>query len=153
MRPTEETFWEQTQKTEACWLWLGGRTPSGYGRVRWRGIQMRAHRVAWLMTNGRIPQHKPFVLHKCDTPLCVRPDHLFLGTQEENVTDRQRKGRSARGEMFKHPKHPRTLTVALVQAIRAAYPAESTYALARRYGVSRVQIGNIVKRRQWAHVP
>src|SRR3990167_8578219 len=90
-----KSFWSKVNKTKTCWLWTGGQE-HGYGRVlyttsysRWR---TRAHRVAWELAYGLIPQGK-FVCHACDVKLCVRPSHLFIGTQFDNMRDAARKGR------------------------------------------------------------
>ena len=80
-----------------CWLWTGApsdNTKNGlYGRFRVHGAQIRAHRVSWLLHRGEIPENLQ-VLHHCDNQACVRPDHLFLGTNEDNVADRVAKGRT-----------------------------------------------------------
>jgi hypothetical protein len=90
----EARFWAKVQKTDSCWLWTGCKS-RGYGRFRSRGNKVtsqRTHRVSWEIAHGPIPDGLK-VLHRCDTPACVRPDHLFLGTQKENVWDSIQKGR------------------------------------------------------------
>lgn len=78
-----------------CWLWIGRAKPKGYGRIGiGRNKQFAAHRVSWELFRGEIPAGM-CVCHKCDTPSCVNPDHLFLGTHADNAGDRQRKGRGA----------------------------------------------------------
>lgn len=94
--PLADRFWQHVQKTDGCWLWLGARQRK-YGKVRvYKGrrryAEMRAHRVAWELTHGPIPGDL-VVCHKCDVPLCVRPDHLFLGTRADNLADMDAKGR------------------------------------------------------------
>src|SRR5215831_16376814 len=90
-----EYFWSRIDRTAACWLWPG--PDYDYGRVylAWDGqrpIMGRAHRVAWMLTNGSIPDALE-VCHRCDIPRCVRPAHLFLGTHRENLRDARDKGR------------------------------------------------------------
>lgn len=80
---TPEQFWSHVHKTETCWPYS---TSYSYGTVLWEGRMMAAHRVAWTITNGPIPEGM-LVLHRCDFPPCVRPDHLFLGTQRDNAND------------------------------------------------------------------
>ena len=95
-RPLAERFWEKVAITRGCWLWTGRpRNAYGYGRLRLGGEHdptTNAHRVAWLLANGPIPEGL-WVLHRCDNARCVRPDHLFLGTPADNIHDMDRKGR------------------------------------------------------------
>lgn len=85
------------EKTEGCWLWTGGRSKqdeTGYGRFRVGNTKIQAHVYSYRRAYGEIPAGM-FVLHRCDTPLCVRPDHLRLGTQQENMAEMYTRGRAA----------------------------------------------------------
>lgn len=99
---TAERFWSKVERIpfHTCWEWTGSLAGTGYGSISWHGRQMRAHRLAWQLTYGPIPKgtgaHGTCVLHRCDNPPCVRPEHLFLGTNHENVLDCIAKGRSRR---------------------------------------------------------
>lgn len=80
-----------------CWEWRGCLTQKGYGRFKMDGQCFLAHRASWLLQRGEIPAGM-CVCHHCDNPACINPDHLFLGTNEDNVKDRVLKGRSARSD-------------------------------------------------------
>lgn len=93
-KPVEERFWRYVQKGDGCWLWIGAKLTTGYGVLnigRKEGVAA-AHRLSWAIHFGVIPPGK-FVCHHCDVRACVRPDHLFLGTSQDNVSDMVRKGR------------------------------------------------------------
>lgn len=96
-----ERFWSRVNKTESCWEWTAGRfRPTygpGYGAFVCTGKTWRAHRWAWQTFVGPIPAGLS-VLHHCDNPICVRPDHLFLGDHKANMADRDAKGRQVRGD-------------------------------------------------------
>lgn len=93
-RPLADRFWEKIEKTDTCWFWTAGMS-DGYGRIN-RGVPtselVLAHRLSWELHFGSIPNGMN-VLHKCDSRPCVRPDHLFLGTNVDNTKDRESKGR------------------------------------------------------------
>jgi HNH endonuclease len=91
-------FWSKTRKTNGCWLWIGAKNAAGYGKVFWnkdterRSVLTDAHRTSWLLHFGPIPDGC-YVCHACDTPSCVNPQHLWLGTNSDNILDAIRKGR------------------------------------------------------------
>lgn len=135
----------QTDKSASqsgCWLWTGASSPR-YGIVRHRGRRLTTHRAAWEAINGPIPAGLQ-ICHKCDVPRCVNPDHLFLGTNADNVADMVAKGRSAiHGERHWKAK----LTPEQVRQIRA--DGRSQNALAAAYGVSQFNIHAIKTRKSW----
>ncbi len=89
----ETRFWAKVGKTEGCWLWKGRRTESGYGHFGIRSGKMcRAHRFSFELAYGPIPSGM-YICHHCDNPPCVRPDHLFVGTNSDNAKDAIAKGR------------------------------------------------------------
>jgi hypothetical protein len=143
-----ERFWSKVEKDQAgCWLWTGARTPKGYGRFRIGDAMFYAHRVSWLLA-GESPDPKP-LMHKCDTPACVRPSHLRLGTPRENSGDMKAKGRQAQGERHWN----RRLGASEVVEIRQRRAAgESIKALAEIFGVSESSISLISNRKKWRSV-
>jgi len=91
---SQERFWAKVRKTKKCWLWTAATNEKGYGIFGVRKFTDKAPRISWRLTRGPIPE-KLFVLHHCDNPLCVNPDHLFLGTNNDNVRDMFNKKRNS----------------------------------------------------------
>lgn len=94
---SEAQFWLKVQKTDTCWLWIGHKDQQGYGKTSIRGKRILAHRYSYELHYEAIPSGL-YVCHKCDVPNCIRPDHLFLGTNLENLADKFAKNRQAKGE-------------------------------------------------------
>lgn len=133
----------------ACWPWTGARSSRGYGTLYAMGTTLAAHRVAFEVATGESPGNL-FVLHRCDNPPCCNPAHLFLGTHDDNMRDRDAKGRKvpARGEASGHAK----LTEAEVLEIRRRAPGESARSLAEAFRVSRQAVRHVIVRRTWRHI-
>lgn len=145
---SEERFWNQVDKKEdhQCWLWMGAGHK--YGTITVKNENFLTHRYSWSLINGVIPPSLS-VCHNCDTPLCVNPKHLFLGTPKENTQDMVSKGRSAKGETHGNGK----LTELIVLEIRRLHSCGLTYTeIGKQFDISRVQVSNIVNRRQWTHI-
>lgn len=146
--PEIERFWAHVQKSDepaACWLWTGSCNPDGYGTFH-REPHVSAHRFAWELENGPIPEAQQ-VLHHCDVPNCVRNDgmlsHLFLGSQLENIADRVQKGRSANWR----------LPDSEVYEIRHLEQFLSQEEVAEIYHISCKQVRSIWKRRRYDYIP
>ena len=146
-REMRNRFWKKVSLDpgpESCWEWTGAKKRGGYGSFRLDGRSQGAHRVSWQLVNGTIPKgeghHGTCVLHHCDNPACVRPGHLFLGTNADNVRDREEKGRGSV-----------KLTKEQVYSIRA--DTRSQRKIAADHGVSSTQVYHIKSRKQWAHLP
>jgi hypothetical protein len=154
-------FWELQGKIivqpNGCWLWQRAKAEFGYGLMSYNGIFQRAHRVAYVLCIAPVPPGLS-VLHNCpggDNPSCVNPEHLFLGTQLDNVQDCIRKGRTRlraapAGERNPHAK----LTEDDVRSIRAKVAAGVPQTRIQvEYDLSRAGVQRIVSRRAWMHVP
>lgn len=147
-RGNPETFWSRVKQggPDECWLWQSYCFKDGYGCFYINRRYQRAHRVSWQLVNGKIPVGL-CVLHHCDTPLCVNPRHLFLGTNADNATDKVTKGRHLFGE-----KHPLArLTGEQVIEIRQA--TQTLRVIAQRFNVSQRLVGKIKHGEAWSHVP
>lgn len=148
MRPNnKDKFFARTKETpEGCWIWQGGRSGK-YGKTTYLYETWLAHRLAWFFTHSEVPS--ALVCHKCDTPLCVNPAHLFLGTHSDNTKDAVSKGRHIcnyppmPGE--KHPMHK--LTWPQVREIRNS--ELSGRKAAAYYGVDRRTIAFIRQGKTW----
>lgn len=93
----QDLFWAKVRKTQTCWIWLGCKNNKGYGQVRRNNVTLLAHRYSYILT-GRKLRSGTKLLHVCDVPLCVNPNHLRIGTQADNVKDAVNKGRHIYGE-------------------------------------------------------
>lgn len=151
MRPEPDVlFWSKVEKLpgDGCWLWRGNCPGGRYGHVKIAGRTELAHRYSYEMNVDIVPDGL-WVLHRCDTPRCVRPDHLFVGTPSDNVVDKMTKGRGGFGQLHGQS----VLTEARVRHIRRRAAQGFKYgeviALARRYGVSRQRIWQAATRRTW----
>ena len=128
-----------------CWIWTASTFSSGYGKFKLDGRSRGAHQVSYEANVA--PTHDGLcVLHRCDVPLCVNPDHLFLGTQADNMADRSAKGRTASGEAHGHAK----LTEDDVRAIRK--DSRTQEAIAKDYGVTHPLISYIKNKKIWRHI-
>lgn len=128
-----------------CWIWIGAKTGNGYGVIWVKGEYVASHRVSYEMFNGSIPA-RHLVCHTCDTPLCVNPDHLFIGSHADNMADRNRKLRQAHGERNFGSK----LKNNDVLAIRNS--SKDNKVLAAKYGVHFSTIYEIKTNKTWRNI-
>jgi predicted small metal-binding protein len=162
----QERFWAKVDKVSGippshnpsvgkCWIWTATlhhtiRPPEHrYGKFIMNKKRVLAHRVAWLTTDGEIPEDM-CVLHKCDNPRCVRPDHLFLGTMKDNSDDMIKKGRRVNHVGSQHGMA--ILNEDQVRRIKALIPKMSGCKIAKMFNMTKHTIYNIKHGKQWKHV-
>ena len=141
-------FWSKVCKADGrngCWQWTAGRDTRGYGVLKVDGVQSGAHRLSWELHRAPL-QDGISVLHHCDTPACVRPDHLFLGTQGDNMADMVAKGRQVKGAQHSHAK----LTDDQARAILA--DGRIHRLIAAEYGLHRRTVDRIKRGELWRHL-
>lgn len=149
--PLPDRFWSKVNKTENCWLWIACVGSNGYAQIRVggrKGRMVHAHRVSWYLHNGPIPNNL-LVLHSCDIPVCVKPDHLFLGTNRDNVLDAVKKGR--RADFSGDKAGAAKLSWSFVRQIRSLY-RDRNYtmtSLAEQFNVSITTISEIIHNMRW----
>lgn len=161
-KPVADRLWSKVNKTKGCWEWQGAKSGFGYGVI---GVYVngarklqKTHRVSWTLKYGDIPDGM-CVLHKCDNPKCVNPDHLFLGSYADNVHDCIDKGRF---HILKPgappPRHLgelnglSKLTSQQVLDIRNMSKTMTRAEIAKIYSVSRSTVTDIVNRNTWRHI-
>lgn len=142
--PLADRFWRYVFKTAGCWLWTASTNEYGYGKIgrggRGKGMA-KAHRVSWELHNGPITSEQ-HVLHRCDTPPCVNPAHLFLGDRATNMRDMAVKGRHGGAK----------LSPELVRQIRVLRTVMSQQRVADLFNITRGTISHIETGRDWVHV-
>lgn len=137
-----DVFWKHVDRTGDCWVWTGHKNKWGYGQITVMKKSFGSHRVSWEMQHGAIPEGLE-ILHSCDNPACVRPDHLFAGTQSENISDSVAKGRQIGN---------RKLTIEQVKEIRLLRLTATSTEIASKYGVGRNTIEQIWSGETWKNI-
>ena len=138
-------FYSIPEPNTGCWIWVGSLWSSGYGTMTVNQISKAAHRWRWEICYGEIPKGMD-VCHKCDVRLCTNPEHLFLGTRQDNMQDAIRKGRFSLGESHKSAKLTEQQVMEILPDVRAYN------VIARDYEVSRQTIGAIKNGINWKHI-
>ena len=143
-----ERFFKKVEfLTNLCWKWTGCRTKGGYGRTGFEGKTTGAHRLSWILHFGPIPDGL-HVLHKCDNPSCIRPDHLFLGTFQDNMQDKVNKGRGSGPKGVLNPNAKLTGEKAC-QIFQRYQAGEQMKILASEFGVTAPCVHDICWGRTW----
>ncbi len=146
---TIEQFWASLDRTADCWFWTGKRQWRGYGLLWFCRRDWRAHRLAYTLAVGEIPDGL-YVLHACDNRLCCNPEHLYVGDHTQNMDDMLARGRSAAGERHQAAKL-RAADIPHIRTLRES--GLSTSQLAPMFGVHQRTIQRIVERKLWQCVP
>lgn len=143
------------EPNSGCWLWTGAGAKSKngiYGKARIAGKSISAHRISWMIYRGSIPDGIN-VCHRCDNPSCVNPDHLFLGTQSDNMSDMHAKGRHKAVRPIGVRNKASKLTEEQVRSVKfGSLSALSASDVADRIGVSRGTIEFIRSGKTWGHI-
>lgn len=130
----EKRFWSRVKKTDKCWEWTGWITPGGYGIISLFHKHERAHRVSYIMHNGKIPEGL-LVCHSCDNRKCVNPDHLWLGTHKDNGIDMATK-------MRQHNSRLSSVEIGIIKDCKTAGYTHKK--IADYFKVSRFHVTNII---------
>jgi hypothetical protein len=150
----KKRFFDKVKKTKGCWEWIASKNQYGYGHF-WinKFLFLASHRISWMIHNGKIPKGI-CVLHHCDNPSCVRPDHLWLGTKGDNAIDMVRKGRNKYGDVRGEKNGCAKLVKKQILKIKKLWITKKFIQkeLAKNFGISQQQISRILNRNRWKHV-
>lgn len=154
MYANSSKFWDKVRKTPTCWLWTGASFRKGYGNFSWKFngkvTNIGAHRFSYQLAHQVVLSRSQLVLHKCDTPACVRPAHLFVGTHDDNMRDMVHKGRHWVVPMPGEKNPSAKLTIKDVVEIRTRYRSgEFQRIIASDFGIRQNHVSRIVRNESW----
>lgn len=153
-RPFNERFWEKVKRCgeDECWEWQAARNAKGYGRLTsGRGVNLKAHRVAFALSNGGVVSDDAHVLHHCDNPPCCNPSHLFVGSAKDNTADMIAKGRgSAPPRLFGARNHNAKFDERVARKI--IKDPRTLHVIAADYGISWMTVFRLKHRQTWKHL-
>lgn len=150
-RTIEERFWSKVRRTKTCWLWTGAINQAGYGNFYIKGKYVSAHRARWFLKHRHFSAEQ--ILHKCDTPNCIRISHLFEGTQLDNIRDMDAKGRRMTQSRQGEQHHKAKLTNDDVRRIRRLREQRLPFKqIVAQYPVCLGTIEYIVYGKGWTHI-
>lgn len=152
--PLKDRFFSKVEMIpfHECWEWIGAKRPKGHGCLLYKrgtNIMTAAHRVSYELHRGPVPRHL-FVCHKCDNPSCVNPNHLFLGTNQDNVNDMLSKGRQRKGSNKPGAKLNEEKARNILELYNSKKMTQSE--LVRKFGVTKCVIKRIITRTGWKHI-
>lgn len=147
----EDRFWEKVNKLDTgCWEWLGRKSPKGYGVFKVDNINTPTHRFSYMIHFGDIPKGT-YICHKCDNRSCVNPNHLFLGTQFDNMQDMVRKGRNADTKGVNNPR-AKLSELDVLEIRRLNSNGIKPSILVRMFRTPMSTIVNITSNHTWKHL-
>lgn len=150
-KSVSDRFWQKVDKRldNECWNWTGNKNYKGYGMFKLRGDKnVPAHRYSYYLSCGYFPQTKEYVCHKCDNRSCVNPNHLFLGTQYDNMQDMIKKGHHSWVSGSNHP-NSKVKEEDVIEMRRLFDSGVSSTKLMKMYGLGETQTLRIVNRQSW----
>lgn len=150
-----ERFWDSAEHIpfSGCWIWMRGLNSMGYGRYTLNGERTVAHRLAYKLTTGKNIDGK-CVCHKCDVPACINPEHLFIGTQADNLADMRKKNRHVNPPLRRGEDHHegKLVETEILIIRKRRLTGEKLVDIASDYHVTPALISHIATRRKWKHV-
>lgn len=156
-----QRFWSKVSKAgpDDCWPWNGANTSSdsthgrGHGRIRYMGKLLMAHHMSWMIAGNVLPENK-YLLHTCDNPRCVNPNHLYVGTIQDNTDDMRQRGREKYASIGEDNPSAKITETIVIQILSLYWiDGYSQQAIADHIGIDQTTISRIIRRDTWSFVP